>query len=277
MARRRSSSSASASSVSWVSESSTSQSIHSPSPSARSGALSELSGAAIRRFICTTSSSGDVEPGGDLGHVFGVEVALLDRLDLALDAPQVEEQLLLGGGGADLHQGPGVQDVFLDRRADPPHGIGGEPEPAIRVEPLDRLHHPDIALGNQLAHRQPVAAIARGDLGHQPQMAGHQPVGRFRVAVLAPALGQHELLVRLQDGELADIPEIAREIALRVELRSRGNRCRSRCHRLLLLRPAAAHAATSVKWSNENPRFGVQRRDGDGRDILPHFLQSVFQ
>ncbi len=57
-ARRLASSSLLASRVSWLSVSSTSQSCHSPSPSILSGAFSEWSGAARRRFICTTSFSG---------------------------------------------------------------------------------------------------------------------------------------------------------------------------------------------------------------------------
>jgi hypothetical protein len=45
-----------------------------------------------------------------------------------------------------------------------------------------------------LGDRQAVAAIAHGDLGDEPQMAGDEPVRGVAVAVLAPALGQHEFL-----------------------------------------------------------------------------------
>ena len=209
---------------------------------------------------------GDVEPGGDLGDVLGVEVALLDRLDLALDAAQVEEQLLLGGCGADLHQRPGMQDIFLDRGADPPHRVGREPEAAVGVEPLDRLHHAHIAFRDQLAHRQPVAAIAGRDLGHQPQVAGHQPVRGLGVLVLAPALGQHELLVGLQEGEFPDLLQVARQVALGVELGDRRNRCCACRHRLLLALGAAGHAGPAARSIDRNPPGN-----------LPASLQSVFQ
>ena len=43
---------------------------------------------------------------GDLRHLLGLQVAVVDGLDLALDAAQVEEQLLLAGSGADLHKRP---------------------------------------------------------------------------------------------------------------------------------------------------------------------------
>jgi hypothetical protein len=97
---------------------------------------------------------------------------------------------------ADLHERPRAQDVFLDGCLDPPHRIGGEAEALVRLEALDRLHEPDIALRDHLGDRQAVAAIADGDLGNQPQMAGHEALRRIEVAVLAPAFGQHVFLVR---------------------------------------------------------------------------------
>ena len=154
---------------------------------------------------------GHLERGRDLLDRLRAEVALLDRLHLALQPAQVEEQLLLRRGRAQLHQRPGVQDVFLDGGADPPHGVGGEPEAAVGVEALDRLHQADIALGDDLVHRQAVAAVAHGDLGDQAQMAGDQLVRGMEVVVLAPALGQHVLLALLQHREAADLAEIARK------------------------------------------------------------------
>ena len=129
--------------------------------------------------------------------------------------------------GAHLHQRPGVQDVFLHRGTDPPHGVGREAEAAIRIEALDRLHESDIALGNQLAHRQPVAAIAHRDLGHQAQVAGHEPVRGFRVIVLAPALGQHELLLGREERKLANHAKVAGDAA---PLCGRRYRNGAKCH-----------------------------------------------
>ena len=86
--------------------------------------------------------------GGDMFDLFGAQVAILHRADLALQAAQVEEQLLLGRRRADLYQAPAAQDIFLDRRLDPPHGIGGEAEAFFGIEFAHALHQADIAFGN---------------------------------------------------------------------------------------------------------------------------------
>ena len=110
---------------------------------------------------------GHVEALGDFRDEFRREIAIVDRLQLTLQPAQVEEQLLLGGGRTHFHERPRVQDVFLDRGADPPHRVSSEPEPAIRIEALHRLHDPDISLGNQIGQRQAIAAIAHGNLGDE--------------------------------------------------------------------------------------------------------------
>jgi hypothetical protein len=110
----------------------------------------------------------DAELVGDQLDLFGPQIALVDGVDLPFDLAQVEEELFLGGGGADLHETPGAQDVFLDGGLDPPHRVGGEPKALVGVETLDRLHEADIAFGNHLADRQTVAAITHGDFGHEP-------------------------------------------------------------------------------------------------------------
>ena len=142
-------------------------------------------------------------------HLVGAQIALVQRLQLALGAPQVEEQLLLRGRGAHLHEAPRAQDVFLDRGADPPHRVGREAEALVGVEALDRLHQADVALGDDLADRQAVAAIAHGDARDETQMRRHELLGRVLVGVLLPALGQHELLAGLQHRKLADFLQIA--------------------------------------------------------------------
>ena len=105
----------------------------------------------------------------------------------------------------------------MDRRLDPPHGVGRQAESAIGVEALDRLRHADVAFANQLAHRQAVAAVAHRDLGDQPEMAGDQLVRGLGIAVLAPAPGQLEFLVRLQHREFLDLPQVTGEVAVRIE------------------------------------------------------------
>src|SRR5262249_24731022 len=92
---------------------------------------------------------------------------------------------------------------------DPPYGVGGEAEAAIGLEALHRLHHADVAFGDEFVDRKAVAAIAHRDLGHEPQMTGNELAGGFRIAMLAPTLGQHVLLVRLQHRKGTNLPEIA--------------------------------------------------------------------
>ena len=137
------------------------------------------------------------------------QVAFLDGADIGLGLAQIEEQLLLRRGGAQLHHGPGAQHIFLDGSADPPHGIGRQAEAPLGIEALDRLHQPDIAFGDDLGHRQAIAAIAHGDLGHQAQMAGHQPACRFGILMFLPALGEHVFVFRRQKGKFADLGQIA--------------------------------------------------------------------
>ena len=161
--------------------------------------------------MLTTSCSGTSSVRAILAHLLGLQVAVLDRLHLALQPAQVEEQLLLRRRGAHLHQRPAVQDVFLDRRADPPHGVGGQAEAAVRIEALHRLHHADIAFADQLADRQAVAAVAHGDLGDEPQMGGDELVGRLQILMVAPAARQLQLLLGGEHRELADLLQIARE------------------------------------------------------------------
>ena len=107
-----------------------------------------------------------------------------------------------------------MQDIFLDRGANPPHGISGEAKAALRIKALDRLHHADIALGDQFRDRQAIAAIPHGDLGDQPQMTGDQAMRGLGILMLAPTAGEHVFLVRFQHRELANILQIAREISL---------------------------------------------------------------
>jgi hypothetical protein len=205
--------------VSWLALSSTSQSCHSPDRPRRADRRVERGVARQAAVHVDHVLLGDAEAGGDLLDLLGLEIAFVQRLDLALGLAQVEEQLLLVGGGAHLHEAPRAQDVFLDRGLDPPHGIGGEAEAALGLELLHGLHQADIAFGDDLADRQAVAAIAHGDLGHEPQMAGDELVRRVGIAMLAPALGEHVLFLRLQHGKAPDFFQIAGQPAFA------GNKC----------------------------------------------------
>ena len=165
---------------------------------------------------------GHPQGGGDVADIVGVEIGILEGVDVLLHPPQVEEQLLLRGGGADLHQAPRAQDEFLNARLDPPHRIRRQPEAAVRLELLDPLHQPDVALGDQLGHRQAIAAIAHGDLRHEPQMAGHQLARRLGIAMLLEPLGEHVFLLGGQQRKLAYLGQIAVEPGLAHRHRQRA-------------------------------------------------------
>ena len=157
------------------------------------------------------------ELGGDRGEVLRAQVAFFHRADFAFEAAQVEEQLFLGGRCAEFHQRPRAQDVFLDRGADPPHCIGREAEAFVRVELLHGLHQADITFGNDLAHGQAIAAIAHRDLRHEAEVGRHHLLCGFRILMLGPALGEHELFVLLEQRVFANFREITRQPLFRGE------------------------------------------------------------
>ena len=80
----------------------------------------------------------------DTFDVIGVQVAFFQRADAVLGLAQIEEQFFLARGRAQFHQRPGPQDIFLDRGADPPHGVGRQTEAFFRIEAFDRLHQADV-------------------------------------------------------------------------------------------------------------------------------------
>jgi hypothetical protein len=150
----------------------------------------------------------------EIGDVCGLHVAVFERLDLVLHPAKVEEQLFLGGGGADLDEAPRAQDELLDRGTDPPHGIGSEAETAIGLELFHALHQADIALRNKFGNGQAVAAIAHGDLGNESQVRIDQFGRRISVAMFAPAFGKHELFLGSEDRELLDFTKISVETGI---------------------------------------------------------------
>jgi hypothetical protein len=132
----------------------------------------------------------------------------IERRNLALGLAQAEEQFLLIGRGAQLHQRPRAQDVFLHSCLDPPHGVGGEPEAPLGLEAFNRLHQADMAFRDQVSDRQTVAAITPGDLSDQPQMTNDKPVSGVAITGLTPALGQHVFFLRIQHRETLDFLKI---------------------------------------------------------------------
>jgi hypothetical protein len=73
--------------------------------------------------------------------------------------------------------------------------------------PATARHCPRDHLGD----RQTVAAIAAGDLGHEPQMAGDEPVRGVTVAGLGPTLSEHVFFPALQHREPPDLLKILGE------------------------------------------------------------------
>ena len=125
--------------------------------------------------------------------------------------------------------------------ADPPHGVSGEAEALVRFEPLHRLHEAHIALGDDFADGQAIAAIAHGDLGHEAQMGCDQPLGGVAVAMFAPALGEHIFFLRLQHGEPANFGKVARQTTFSGYERKRSG------HSNLLGAPRGACAPVPVE------------------------------
>ena len=73
---------------------------------------------------------------------------------------------------------------------DPPHCVGCQAEPTVRIEAFDRLHHPDIAFADQLTDRQAVAAVAHGYFCHEAQMGGDKLVCSLHILGVAPTMGE---------------------------------------------------------------------------------------
>ena len=145
---------------------------------------------------------------GDCRHPAGRQRSIVHRLDLGLQPPQVEEQLLavLVGHCPDQRRRP--QHVVADRRANPPHRIGGETKTTFVIELVHRLHQADVALRDEVAEHQSVPAILAGDLDHQPLMAADELFGGLRVAPVAPAPGQFRLGLLVEKRKLPDIPHV---------------------------------------------------------------------
>lgn len=115
-----------------------------------------------RRFISITSSS-LTSSFWAIPVIARREIALAELAALALQPAQIEDQLLSCRGGADGHQPAVTKDMLPDGCPDPPHGVAGETEPALRLESGKRPHQTDIARGHQFGQRHAVAAKPAGD------------------------------------------------------------------------------------------------------------------
>src|SRR6059036_3543591 len=124
---------------------------------------------------------------------------------------EVEEELALRLRGADLHQAPVVHDVADDVGADPPHRVGREADAAVGVEVLDRLEETDVALLDEVEQVVEGALVLARDHHDQAEVGRDETPCRLPVLVLVPAHGELVLLLAREDGDAADLGEVALE------------------------------------------------------------------
>ena len=140
---------------------------------------------------------GDVEP---LGQQLG-RASKPWAISLLLLLAQLEEELALGLRGPQLHHLPVVHDVAEDVRADPPRGVA-----ELSFTPRSGSYFftacisPMLPSWTRSSSDERVAVVLVGQLHHQPQVRGHQPVGRLHVARLAVLLGQRVSSSRVSSG-----------------------------------------------------------------------------
>lgn len=170
-----------------------------------------------------------------------------------------------------------MQDVFLYRGTDPPHGICRQPEATVGVEAADRLHHPDIAFADQFTHRQAIATIAHGDLGDETQVGSDEFMRGLGVALVLPAARQTKLLLGESMGNLR-ISKVFGQVVF-----GTGNKSRSRrghCNGLLFQRDGAALIRTNVTVTGRvasstllDARLDISRPCID--PVMGSFIQDV--
>src|SRR6185369_16775921 len=143
---------------------------------------------------------------------FRVHIAVMWRSDAVLLLSQIEEQNPLAPCRADPDERPRSQNVFSNCRLDPPNGICGESKASFRIETLDRLDQADVAFRNQLGDREAIPTVGSRDGNGEAQVTRNKLVCSFSVRMLAPALCQLRLFLRLQHRKSAKLPLIMDEI-----------------------------------------------------------------
>ena len=158
---------------------------------------------------------GDIEFRRDRLDGFGRQVGVESFSVFLHQAAKLEKRLFVLVGGDPFHRREGAEDILGDRSADPPHGIGGEPEATVGVEFPDRLHQADVAFRDQVGEQQAIAAVFLGDPDHQSLMAADQAIDRLGVASVAPQLGQGRFGLGVEDVISFDLVHVAPEAVLR--------------------------------------------------------------
>ncbi len=160
--------------------------------------IERLVGPGQARFHLRHVGDANLEGLGDLFLAGARQRAVGRFVDARTQPAQVEEQRLLGGGRSGADDRPIAQDEILHLRADPPRGIGREAHFARRLETGGGLHEAKIAFLDQVADRQPVMAEPRRGRDHEARIGRYQLMERGLVAALAPAAGELEFVVALQ-------------------------------------------------------------------------------
>jgi hypothetical protein len=97
----------------------------------------------------------------------------------------------------------------VDLGADPVNAKRNESHVDVRIEALDGLHEAYVALLDQVSHRQPVPAVAAGDVHYESQMRKNELACGLEVVVAPEALGQLALFLAAENGNTADPVQIS--------------------------------------------------------------------
>ena len=153
----------------------------------------------------------------DIGLAGIVQAAVAAVVDLGAQPAEVEEQRFLRRRRAGADDRPVAQDEVLHGRADPPRGVGREPDVALGLEPGRRLHQADHALLHQIGHRQAIILEPTGRADHETHIGLDQLVQRAHVVLVAPAPGQIELVLAGQERRVHRLADQAPIGPLRVD------------------------------------------------------------
>ena len=89
-----------------------------------------------------------------------------------------------------------------------PHSVGSKPETPVGVEASHRLHEAEIALGDDLAEGEAIAAVSHRNAGDEAKVRGNEHLRGGGVLVLLPAFREQILLLGLKHGKAPDLFEI---------------------------------------------------------------------
>ena len=98
-------------------------------------------------------------------------------------------------------------DCGLDRLPDPPHRIGDELDPPVRIELPGGGHQTHVPLADQVHQRHAAVLELLGHRDHEPNVMPGELLLRLYVP-LERTPGHRRLLLHRQQGDTADLLEI---------------------------------------------------------------------